>query len=81
MCRSASIPVETGEIVIPYRGRQVKAPGDRTFGDWDLTFISDEAYELHGKFQAGRTNLVAFKQTNGSNFRRRFLVLTLKTGS
>ena len=58
MCRSASIPaMETGEIVIPYRGPQVKAPGDRTFGDWDLTFISDEAYELHGKFQGWQNEL------------------------
>ena len=58
LIRSASIPaMEVGEIVVPYRGRQVKAPGDRTFADWDITIISDEAYELHGKFQAWQNAL------------------------
>jgi len=52
MCKSASIPEMTvGEIVVPWRGRQFKIPGDRTFADWEITIISDAAFDLRDKFE------------------------------
>ena len=53
MAKSASIPASTiGEITVPWRGRQFKIPGDRTFADWEITIISDAAYDLRDKFEA-----------------------------
>ena len=52
MCKSASIPEQTvGEILVPWRGRQFKIPGDRTFTDWEITIISDAAFDLRDKFE------------------------------
>ena len=53
MCKSASIPAsEIGEIIVPWRGRQFKMPGDRTFGDWELTILEDAEHTLKDKFEA-----------------------------
>lgn len=52
LCKSASIPASTvGEITIPWRGRTFKIPGDRTFADWDITIVSDGAFELRHSFE------------------------------
>ena len=52
LCKSAQIPAQTvGEITVPWRGRQFKIPGDRTFADWTITIISDAAYELRDQFE------------------------------
>ena len=43
MCRSAAIPaMSVGVIEVPFRGRRIKVPGDRTFADWTVTVINDE---------------------------------------
>lgn len=52
LCKSAAIPGMTiGVIEVPFRGgRRVKVPGDRTFGDWTVTFISDNAHAIRAGF-------------------------------
>ena len=40
--KATSIPASTiGNMDVPYRGRQLKVPGDRTFEDWTFTIFSD----------------------------------------
>lgn len=47
MCKGASLPASTlGEIPIPYRGRQVFVPGDRTYEPWEVTIINDTGFEI-----------------------------------
>ena len=47
MCRGAQIPAAAVESVsVPFRGRIVKFPGDRTFEDWTMTV--DEVQEKDG---------------------------------
>lgn len=52
LCKTAAIPGMTiGVIEVPFRaGRRIKVPGDRTFADWTVTFISDEAHALRDSF-------------------------------
>jgi len=53
LCRSSSLPASSlGEISVPYRGRVLKIPGDRTFDPWDVTIISDSGFELRDRFEA-----------------------------
>lgn len=53
MCKAAQIPGMTlGLIEIPYFGRTVKVPGDRTFEDWNVTIINDEDYLVRNAFEA-----------------------------
>jgi hypothetical protein len=50
--RSASIPsVSDGEIVIPYKGRQLKFPGDRTYDSWDIQVLCDSTYKARKAFE------------------------------
>lgn len=47
LCRSAAIPAMTlGVIEVPFRGRRIKVPGDRTFADWTVTVINDERQQM-----------------------------------
>ena len=54
LCKSAAIPSFTiGVIEVPViGGRRVKIPGDRTFADWTVTFISDSGHDLRKVFMA-----------------------------
>ena len=52
MCKAASLPPEEiGVIPVPYFGRQIKVPGDRTFPEWSVTVINDEAFDLRDVFE------------------------------
>ena len=52
LCKAAQIPASSlGTIEVPYRGRRIKLPGDRTFQDWSITIISDANMSLRSAFE------------------------------
>jgi len=52
LCKAAQIPASSlGQIEVPYRGRRIKLPGDRTFQDWTITVISDANMSLRSAFE------------------------------
>lgn len=47
MCKGAQLPASTVPAVeVPFRGRQLKIAGDRTFEDWTVTVINDTGFEV-----------------------------------
>ena len=47
LCKAASVPAsQLGEIQVPYMGRKIKVPGDRTFETWDTTVMNDENFSI-----------------------------------
>jgi hypothetical protein len=51
LCKSAAIPAMTvGVIEVPYRGRRIKLPGDRTYGDWTVTIVNDNKQTMRKAF-------------------------------
>jgi hypothetical protein len=53
LCKGAAVPGLTlGVIEVPYRGRRIKLPGDRTFAEWTATFIADQNHNLRKGFEA-----------------------------
>jgi hypothetical protein len=51
MCRSAAIPAySVGVIEVPFRGRRIKVPGDRTYAEWTVTIINDDKQGLRKVF-------------------------------
>lgn len=47
LCKSAQLPASnTTAIEVPFRGRQFKVSGDRTFDNWSVTIINDENFQL-----------------------------------
>jgi len=52
MCKAASLPPEEISVIgVPYFGRSIKVPGDRTFPEWQVTVINDEGFELRDTFE------------------------------
>ena len=51
LCRATVIPSMTvGNINVPFRGRQIKIAGDRTFEDWTVTVLNDTDFKLRNAF-------------------------------
>ena len=52
MCKSAALPAtNVGTVELPFRGRVIKVPGDRTFETWTATFYMDDAFALRSAYE------------------------------
>lgn len=52
LIRASSIPESfIGVVEVPYFGRKVRYPGDRTFGSWAVTVMNDEDFLLRKFFE------------------------------
>ena len=52
LCKITQLPAMTvGFITVPFRGRQIKIAGDRTFADWTITVINDTNFKLRNAFE------------------------------
>jgi hypothetical protein len=53
LCKAGAVPGMTiGVIEVPYRGRRVKYPGDRTFAEWTVTVINQRDQAIRAGFEA-----------------------------
>ena len=51
-CKAAALPASNiGVIEVPFRGRQLKVAGDRTFDTWTVTILNDTDMGLRGAFE------------------------------
>lgn len=58
LVKTASLPASTiGEIVVPYRGRDIKIPGRRTYESWEITILSDGQFNLRNAFERWMNDL------------------------
>ena len=63
--KGTSIPASTiGNIDVPYQGRQLKVPGDRTYADWTVTVFNDEGMSLRHQFEHWMMKI----QNHGTNY-------------
>ena len=75
LVKAASLPASTiSNIAIPFRGRQLKIAGDRTFEPWSITVINDTDFLIRTAFErwmnlmnkhednAGLTNPTAYQK-------------------
>lgn len=63
-CKASSIPSsELGEATVPYKGRLIKLPGDRTFGDWTVTIAIDNDFVGRDVFETWSSGMLG----NSSN--------------
>ena len=52
LAKASSIPASTiGNVDVPFRGRQLKVPGDRTFEDWTVTCFSNGDWSSRTAFE------------------------------
>ena len=51
-CKAANIPaMAVGVVEVPYFGRVVKVPGNKTFDNWSVTIINDEGFLVRNGFE------------------------------
>ena len=52
LCKAAQLPASnTNSFEVPFRGRQLKIAGDRTFDAWTVRVINDEDFQLRTAFE------------------------------
>lgn len=52
LCKAAQLPSSViGQIDVPFRGRQLKVAGDRTFENWTITLINEDGFEVRNSFE------------------------------
>ena len=52
LVKAAQLPASTlGIIEVPWRGRKIKIPGDRTFAEWQITVLADTEGKLRNSFE------------------------------
>ena len=52
LCKSAALPAtNVGTVELPFRGRVIKVPGDRTYETWTGTFYNDDAFKMRSAYE------------------------------
>ena len=66
LCTSTTIPTMTvGNVNVPFRGRQIKVAGDRTFADWSITVLNDTNFKLRNAFERWQNGINNMSDNEG----------------
>jgi hypothetical protein len=66
-CKGTSMPAsQVGNIDVPYHGRQLKVPGDRTFADWTATVFNDSGMIIRGYFEEWMASMQSHEENTSS---------------
>lgn len=67
-CMAATIPSSNmGVIDVPYKGRQVKVPGDKIFDDWTVTVMIDSDFLGRKIFERWHNQILGFKSNQATS--------------
>ena len=68
LCKIAAIPPSTmGVVEVPYFGRMVKVPGNRTFDNLSVTVINDEGFEVRNAIEAWMNKMNTHVENKSTN--------------
>ena len=52
LCKGTQLPaMNIPSFTVPFRGRQIKIAGDRTYADWTITVLNDTNFKLRNAFE------------------------------
>ena len=64
MCKGAQLPASVMTAIdVPFRGRQLRVAGDRTFEPWTVTIINDTDFAVRDSMERWLTVSITTKQT------------------
>jgi len=67
LCKAAQLPGSNiAPISIPFRGRELKVAGDRTFDEWTVTVINDEDFKLRNSFEEWMNGISKLSDGSGA---------------
>jgi hypothetical protein len=66
LCTAAQLPAsEMGVVTVPFRGRQLKIAGDRTFGTWTVTILNDTDFNVRNAMERWMNGINAHSANTG----------------
>jgi len=66
LCEAAQLPGSTvTPIIVPFRGRQLKMAGDRTFDSWSPTIINDTDFVIRDSMERWMNGMNAHSANTG----------------
>ena len=67
MIKGAQLPASNiQEVIVPFRGRQLKVAGDRRFDPWTLTIINDGDFKLREAFERWANFIIKVSDGSGT---------------
>ena len=52
LCKTTQLPaMNVPSFSVPFRGRQIKIAGDRTYADWTISVLNDTNFKLRNAFE------------------------------
>ena len=68
MCKAAALPASTVNVIsVPFRGRQLKIAGDRTFETWTVTVINDTDFSVRDAMERWMNGINSHNANTGFN--------------
>ena len=68
LCEAAQLPgSQLGTIIVPFRGRQLKMAGDRTFDVWTPTIINDTDMSIRNSMERWMNGMNSHNLNTGLN--------------
>ena len=68
MVKGAQLPsYNVTPITVPFRGRQLKIAGDRTFEEWTVTVINDTGFEVRNAMERWMNGINSHNANTGFN--------------
>ena len=66
LCKTAQLPASVMNVFeVPFRGRQLKMAGDRTFEPWTITIINDTDFAIRNAMERWMNGMNAHQQNTG----------------
>jgi hypothetical protein len=66
LCKGAQLPASVmNPVIVPFRGRQLKVAGDRTFEDWTVTIINDTDFAIRNAMERWMNGINAHAANTG----------------
>lgn len=66
LCKGAALPASTINVIeVPFRGRQLKVAGDRTFDVWTVTIINDTDFSIRNSMEKWMSGINAHVENTG----------------
>jgi len=66
LCKGAQLPASLINVIeVPFRGRQLKVAGDRTFETWTVTIINDTDFSVRNSMEKWMSGINAHVENTG----------------
>jgi hypothetical protein len=66
LCKAAALPASVMNVIeVPFRGRQLKIAGDRTFETWTVTILNDTDFSIRNSMERWMNGINAHSANTG----------------